>query len=91
MDLPDKMSLRLLEWFRNQAKEKGLRIYDDNDGVSIGVDGHINICELVSFLVHGNVTHTPGPPPEEVGLPQQDAVQAALQNLPPGLTSLNTP
>ncbi len=64
MDATEKMAARLLEWFRNQARDDGVRIYDDNDGVTIGVDGHIHICELTTFLLHGNVTHTPGPPPE---------------------------
>jgi hypothetical protein len=84
MDATDKAAQRLLEWFRNQGQDGGLRVYDDNDGVSIGVDGHIKVCELVAFLLHGNATHTPGPPPEQAGaeMPQRELVQAALQNLP---------
>lgn len=87
MDATDKMTERLLEWFRNHAPADGVRVYDDNDGVSIGVDGHINICKVVAFLLHGNITHTPGPPPElaRADVSQQELVQAALQNLPAGL------
>jgi hypothetical protein len=89
MDATDKMVERLLEWFRNHAQEDGVRVYDDNDGVSIGVDGHIKICKLVAFLLHGNATHTPGPPPDQVGkdLRQREVVQAALQNMPDGLVN----
>jgi len=64
MDATDKMAERVLEWFRKYAPEDGVRLFDDNDGVSIGVDGHIHICKLVAFLMHGDATHTPGPPPE---------------------------
>ena len=93
MDATDKMAVRLLEWFRNHAQEDGVRIYDDDGGVTIGVDGNINICKLVTFLLHGNVTHTPGPPPElvRVDLPQQELVQAALQNFPDGLVNCKAP
>jgi hypothetical protein len=82
MDATDKTIERLLKWFRNHAPEDGVRIYDDNDGVTIGVDGHIQLCKLVAFLLHGDVTHTPGPPPELVGsdVTKQDLVQEALQN-----------
>jgi preprotein translocase subunit SecA len=64
-------------WTENyglHAQEDGARIYDDNDGVTIGIDGHIRICNLVSFLLHGNVTHTPGPPPElaRLDVPQEE-------------------
>jgi len=87
MDATDKTAERLLEWFRHHAPDDGVRIYDDKDGVSIGVDGHIQICKVVSFLLHGNVTKTPGPPPELVGAqaPKREVVQAALQNLPDAL------
>jgi hypothetical protein len=87
MDATDKMAERLLVWFRKHAPEDGVRIYDDNtDGVSIGVEGHIKICNLVAFLMHGDATRTPGPPPElaKSNLTEDD-VQAALQNLPKGL------
>ena len=87
MDATDKMAARLLEWFRNHAKEDGMRIYDDNDGVTIGVDGRIHICKLVAFLLHGNTTHTPGPEIVRPDLPQQELVQATLQNLPVSLTN----
>jgi hypothetical protein len=92
MDATDKVVERLLEWFRNKAREGRLRVYDDNDGVSIGIDGHIKVCELVAFLLHGNATHTPGPPPEQVGveMPQRELVQAALQNLPDGFANSRT-
>src|SRR5262245_28461245 len=92
MDATDKMAERLLEWLRNHAPDDGARVYDDNDGVSIGIDGHINICKLVSFLLHGNVTHTLGPPPElaRAGAREQELVQAALQNLPGSLVSGKT-
>ena len=92
MDATDKTAARLLEWFRNHAQEDGVRIYDDNDGVTIGVDGHISICKLVAFLLHGNATHTPGPPeliPSDA--PHQELVQAALQNLPAGLANGKVP
>jgi hypothetical protein len=85
MDATDKMAERVLEWFRKYAPEDGVRLFDDNDGVSIGVDGHIHICKLVAFLMHGDATHTPGPPPELVAQsagPTHQAVEAALQNLP---------
>jgi hypothetical protein len=87
MDATDKMTERVLEWFRKHAPEDGVRIYDDNDGVSIGVDGRINICKFVAFVMHGDATHTPGLPPElaGTGVAQQDQVQAALQNLPKSL------
>jgi len=77
---------------RNYAQEDGLRIYDDSSGVTIGVEGHIHVCKLVAFLLHGNVTHTPGPPPElaGAGVPQE-LVQAALQNLPGNLVKDNAP
>ena len=93
MDATDKTAVRLLEWFRNHAPEDGVRIYDDNDGVTIGVDGHISICKLVTFLLHGNVTHTPGPPPELLrpDVSHQELVQAALQNLPEGLANCKAP
>jgi hypothetical protein len=89
MDATDKMAERLLEWFRNHAQEDGLRVYDDKDGVSIGVEGHIKICKVVAFLLHGDVTHTPGPPPELVGaeVSHKELVQAALQNLPDSLVN----
>ena len=89
MDATDKMAVRLLEWFRNHAKEDGVRIYDDNDGVTIGVDGQINICKVVSYMLHGNATHTPGPPLELVrpDIPPEEAVQAALGNLPKTLVA----
>src|SRR5438128_11103453 len=89
MDATAKMAARLLEWFRNHGHEDGVRIFDDNEGVTIGVDGHIHICKLVAFLLHGNATHTPGPPPEAVraDVSQQELVQAALQNLPVSLTN----
>jgi hypothetical protein len=88
MDATDKMTERLLEWFRNHAPEDGVRIYDD-DGVTIGVAGHIQVCKLVAFLLHGDVTHTPGPPPELVGTDATDQklVQAALQNLPSAIVN----
>jgi hypothetical protein len=91
MDATDKMTERVLEWFRKHAPEDGVRIYDDNDGVSIGVDGRINICKFVAFVMHGDATHTPGLPPELAGpgLAQQDHVQAALQNLPKSLLNDN--
>ena len=84
MDATVKMAERVLEWFRKHAPEDGVRLYDDNDGVSIGVDGHIHICKLVAFLMHGDATHTPGPPPElaQCAGSTQQAVDAALQNLP---------
>jgi len=88
MDATDKTAERLLEWFRNHAGEDGLHVYDDNDGVTIGVKGRINICKLVAFLLHGNVTHTPGPAPEQAGAPHE-GIQAALQNLPDGLINGN--
>lgn len=89
MDATDKTAERLLEWFRHYAPKDGVRIYDDKDGVSIGVDGHIQICKVVSFLLHGNATVTPGPPPALAGasLPKQEVIQAALQNLPPDLVA----
>src|SRR5262249_48125337 len=63
--------------------DDGVRIYDDEDGISIGVDGHIQVCKLVSFLLHDNATHTPGPPPNQSpGLTDQDEIDAALQNMP---------
>jgi hypothetical protein len=91
MDTTDKMVERVLEWFRKHAPEEGVRVYDDNDGVSIGVDGRINICKLVAFVMHGDATHTPGPPPElaSAGLAQEDKVEAALQNLPKSLLNDN--
>jgi len=87
MDATDKTAERLLEWFRNHAPEDGVRIYDDKDGASIGVEGHINICKLVSFLLHGNTTHTPGPPPElqRADVSHEEIVREALQNLPTSL------
>ena len=39
MDATEKMAGRLLEWFRNYAQEDGLRIYDDSNGGTIGVEG----------------------------------------------------
>lgn len=89
MDATDKMVERMLEWFRNHAQEDGVRVYDDKDGVSIGIDGRVNICKVVSYLLHGSVTHTPGPPPELAGVeaPPREVVQAALQNLPDGLVN----
>ena len=89
MEATEKITERVLEWFRKQAPEDGVRIYDDNDGVSIGVDGRINICKFVAFVMHGDATHTPGPPPELAGaaMAHQDEVQAALQNLPKSLVN----
>jgi hypothetical protein len=87
MDATDKTAERLVEWFRNHAKEHGIRVYDD-DGASIGVHGHIPICKLVAFLLHGNATHTPGPPPAQS---HHEMVQAALQNLPEGLADIKGP
>jgi len=89
MDATDKMAERLLEWFRHQAPKDGVRIYDDEGGASIGVDGHIQICKVVSFLLHGNATATPGPPPALAGasLPKRELVRAALQNLPDDLVA----
>jgi hypothetical protein len=89
MDATDKMAERLLEWFRNHAPSDGVRIYDDNDGATIGVDGHIHICKLVAFLLHGSVTHTPGPSPDLAGaeMSHEELVRAALQNLPASLAN----
>ena len=93
MDASDKTAERLLEWFRYHAPEDGVRIYDDNGGATIGVEGHIHICKLVGFLLHGNVTETPGPPPELAGADasQQELIQAALQNLPVNLVGGSAP
>ncbi len=89
MDATDKTAERLLEWFRNHAPEDGVQIYDDKDCATIGVYGHIHICKLVAYLLHGNVTHTPGPPPElqRADVSHEELVRQALQNLPPGLAN----
>ena len=71
MDAANKFAGRLLEWFRNHSQEEGIRVFDDDNGVSIGVEGHVNVERLAAFLLHGNATHTPGPSPELVGSPIQ--------------------
>jgi hypothetical protein len=74
---------------KHHAPEDGVRTYDDNGGATIGVEGHIHIRKLVLFLLHGNVTQTPGLPPELAGADpsQQELIQAALQNLPVSLVA----
>jgi len=89
MEATDKTAQRLLEWFRHHAHEDGVRIYDDNDGLTIGVDGHIDICKVVAYLLHGDATHTPGKVPEMAtsALSKEELVKAALQNLPAGVVN----
>ena len=95
MDASEKTVERLLDWFRNTAPKDGVRVFDDNDGVTIVVDGRLNLCKLAAFLLHGNATHTPGPDPAAAakvqsdpaakGLSDEELLREALQNLPPSL------